>query len=39
MYILDKDNIYFFPVGTTKANWKTKVKKYPRIDPTGCVRP
>ena len=39
MYILDKDNIYFFPVGTTKVNWKTKVKKYPRIDPTGCVRP
>ena len=39
MYIMDKENIYYFPVGTTITNWKTRVKKYPRTDPTGCTRP
>jgi hypothetical protein len=39
MYIMDKDNIYSFPPGTTTSNWKTRVKKYPRKDPSGCTRP
>lgn len=39
MYIMDKDNIYSFPPGTTTSNWKTQVKKYPRTDPRGCTRP
>jgi hypothetical protein len=37
-YLMDKDNIYYFPPGTTPANWKTRVKKYPRTAP-GCIRP
>jgi hypothetical protein len=39
MYIMDKDNIYSFPPGTTPSNWKSRVKKYPRKDPSGCTRP
>lgn len=38
-YIIDKDNIYVVPIGTTAANSLTKVKSYPRVDPaTGCTR-
>ena len=40
MYIIDKNNIYMYPVGTTKKNAKSKVKGYRRFDPvTGCVLP
>jgi hypothetical protein len=38
MVVLDKDNIYTVPAGTTKNNWKNNVKKYPRR-PSGCTRP
>ena len=38
-YIMDKVNIYAVPVGTTKSNARTKVKRFPRVDPvTGCRR-
>jgi hypothetical protein len=38
-YIMDKDNIYSFPPGTNSSNWTSNVKKYPRVDATGCTRP
>lgn len=38
-YILDRDTIYAYPVGTTRKNAKSVVKRYPRVDAqTGCVR-
>jgi hypothetical protein len=38
-YIIDSVNIYVAPLGTDTLNALTKVKKYPRVDPTGCTRP
>ncbi len=39
MYILEKDSIRAFPVGTTLDNAKSIVKAYPRVDPaTSCLR-
>jgi len=40
MYILDKNSVYMYPVGTTKKNARSKVRVYPRVDPvTGCMVP
>ena len=39
-YIIDKNNIYAYPLGTTQKNAKSKVRRYPRVDAaTGCVLP
>jgi hypothetical protein len=39
MLILDKDKVVRFDVGTTRLNWRDRVKRYPRSDPRGCTRP
>lgn len=35
MYVIDKDNVYLAPPGTTEANIKQKLVKYPGVE-IGC---
>ena len=38
-YIVDRDSMRMIPVGTDTLNAKSKVKRYPRVDPVlGCRR-
>jgi hypothetical protein len=38
-YILERDTIRVIPLGTDTLNARSKVKRYPRVDPvTGCRR-
>ena len=38
-YILDKINMYLLPLGIDTLNARSRVKKYPRVDPvSGCRR-
>jgi hypothetical protein len=39
-YVIDEDTIYAYPVGVTRRNAKSLVRKYPRVDAaTGCILP